>query len=438
MRKFSLIWFLVTALACININCEMQAQNTHGLKYSESGESIELYTDRSVYIVNEKIFFSAIYQQQISLENSILSTVIYVELISWNGAKIVQSKIPVENNTAIGVIKIPDDIESGIYYLRAYTKWMRNFSPFSYTYLPVKIVNPFTHKTQSGPKGIEIIERTYGHKVSEADKEITLSGLELTYGRRERVEIDLNVSEDLYSGKYCLSVARAGTLEPTQSSFSFISEDGKENEKKIQFFPEIRGLSLSGKVIDKVTRKPVVGDKVSLSSSLKPVYFSLATTDSAGTFLFTFPQLKGQYEFNLSSANNRNGAKELLVDSDFCNQPVSLPYIAFQLNEQERSTVEDIVRNMQLSNKFPGIESLKKSSEDIYPFYGSPTRTIYEKEFIELDNLKEFLFELVYEVFVRYKDGEPGIFVTGQSTLSSYPVLILMDNIQVSDIKELL
>ena len=114
---------------------------------AESGEKIQLFTDRSLYCVNEKILFSANYIYDYGIAFIDWSTVLYVELIRRNGDKLAQGKFPFDKNGSSGCLEISKDIISGNYYLRAYTKWMRNYSPDEYAYIPLTIVNPFETKT---------------------------------------------------------------------------------------------------------------------------------------------------------------------------------------------------------------------------------------------------------------------------------------------------
>jgi len=112
-----------------------------------SGEKIRLFTDRDIYCVNENIYFTAEYSCINELDSLEWSKVLYVELIKWNGVKLVQMKLKLTRPGTLGSLEIPGNINSGNYYLSAYTKWMRNFSARDYAYLLVKIVNPFRSET---------------------------------------------------------------------------------------------------------------------------------------------------------------------------------------------------------------------------------------------------------------------------------------------------
>jgi len=112
-------------------------------------EHIFLFTDRALYAVNENILFKIDYQIENNQQKLPWSTVIYVELIRQDGRPLVQRKYPLTVKGAQGNMLIPEDVPSGIYYLKAYTKWMRNFPPETYEYKPIRIINPYTCKTES-------------------------------------------------------------------------------------------------------------------------------------------------------------------------------------------------------------------------------------------------------------------------------------------------
>ena len=186
------------------------------IKPAASGELITLFTDRSVYVISEDLHYSLFYKQPPQSEGNTWSTVIYVELIKWDGTKLAQSKVPVKQGAANGMIRLPSNIPSGNYYLRAYTKWMRNYSPYSYRYLPVKIVNPYISDIDQGPGEDKTLAKKYafgGIKDHVNVKTALIEDLEFSdiaerYGKRDRVDLGIQVSDKLKSGRYCLTVAK--------------------------------------------------------------------------------------------------------------------------------------------------------------------------------------------------------------------------------------
>ena len=65
-----------------------------------SGESLVLYSDREIYGAGEQIHYYASYKGPEGLESLTWSTVLYVELISWNGNKQASSKVQIDNGRA--------------------------------------------------------------------------------------------------------------------------------------------------------------------------------------------------------------------------------------------------------------------------------------------------------------------------------------------------
>lgn len=107
-------------------------------------ENLVLFTDRDLYAVNEKIQFSALLQSGTDPYHGLGSSVLYGELVNPNGEAVAQGKYMITEHRADGNLSIPSAISSGIYYLRCYTRWMRNFGPQDFAYIPIRVVNPFS------------------------------------------------------------------------------------------------------------------------------------------------------------------------------------------------------------------------------------------------------------------------------------------------------
>ena len=104
-------------------------------------ESYVLLTDRNMYAVGEKILFSAFNISPPAIRDACWSRVIYVHLLKTDGTSVAEDKFPLACSAASGFLYVPDDILTGNYYLCAYTKWMRNFSPALFSFVPLTIIN---------------------------------------------------------------------------------------------------------------------------------------------------------------------------------------------------------------------------------------------------------------------------------------------------------
>jgi len=398
------------------------------------GEEVRLYTDRNLYVVEEELFFAVTVSPPELPDGAIWSQVAYVELIRWDGSKLAQVKVPVNDGLAEGSLTIPGNLVSGNYYLRAYTKWMRNYSPYRYTYVNVKVINPKRRSIDPGPPDDAAPAPEPRYFKSAEQTGVKISMLEAAAGRRMAVEAEVSLPEGTGSDHTLVMVRRKidGT-EMKSRCFRFNTNDTVPAGDPA-FLPEIYGLSVSGRIVEAGTDEPVAGAKVNLSSYSTSFYFSTTRTGKDGFFVFTLPDETGARELHLAEEGELASEHELLITSAFCNKPVRLPYEPFSLNNEEQTAAEDLLLNAQLSARFRSDREDDETSEsEQTPFYGTPVSTTYVKEYIELIDLREFFFELVQPVLVNHNNKEPYLVLNTQGSLALYPPLVLMDNIPVEN-----
>ena len=406
-------------------------------------EKINLITDRSLYCVDEKMNFSAQYYCMDEITDYRWSNILYVELIRWNGDKIVQSKFQLKGNYISGFIVIPHNLESGNYYLRAYTHWMRNYSNSIYSYALVKIVNPYMPVIDKGPEKatnnkhgsgmeLEFDNKINGVKIiSKADKFYT----------RQKVDLDILLDNKSIkkTDQFCISVSKLGMVDTSYS----IMYDKPEfiNNENIKYLPEIRGASVSGIVVDRVTQQPLKNVLVQLCIPVSGKYFSVDNTNEKGEFYFTIPYINGKYDFYIDVKSNYSTDAEILINNDYCNEDIILPYISFKLEKDEENLIKEVMVDNQLKEKFL---SAKESSYnvlsdyDTLKFYGSAEKIYYTKEYIELPNLAEFFYEIVSEVMVVYNKDSNYLKITNNTNFQALSPLILIDNLPVYNVAKFL
>ena len=403
-----------------------------------SGESIILQSDREIYGLNEEIYFFASYSAPEEFKGTSWSTVIYVELISWDGTKQGASKVLISDGGATGKIRIPENIASGIYYLRAYTLWMRNYPPQSYAYLPLKILNPYSQEIIAGP--LDSLTNFWSMDRTDIDiKEgIVLTGLKDQYACREQVAFEIQITEDLRGRPYSLGIAKTPGPSSAEYSLGPLSE-AEKGSVNIEFLPEINGLTLSGRLVSVESNEPVADTRMQVSSYASPFFFAEVPTGKDGSFLYSLPHFSGNPELHIMEASDSNLDHKILLSSEFCNKPVRLPYVPLRFDSIEKSIVKEILVNTQLKDRYnANARTIDLSDSILSAFYGNEATTTYVRDYIELSNLKEFIYEIIPQVSILSNSTGSSISIQGPSCMDIYPPLLLMDNVPVPNNEELL
>ncbi len=94
-------------------------------------EKVFLHTDRNSYSFEETIWFKA--YTTIDERLTILSQVLYADLLNEKGDVVAKKMLPLRNGLANGEIFLPATIPTGNYTLRGYTLWMLNFKDYIFS-----------------------------------------------------------------------------------------------------------------------------------------------------------------------------------------------------------------------------------------------------------------------------------------------------------------
>jgi len=127
------------------------------LKYTVSvpREEIYIHTDRTEYISGEDIWFNIYLIDRQSQKPSHESKIAYFELLNPENRPIVQKKLWLDKGFGPGQIVLPDTLSTGIYTIRAYTNWMKNFLPYNCFTMDVRVFNSFSNKVFKGRKNTD-------------------------------------------------------------------------------------------------------------------------------------------------------------------------------------------------------------------------------------------------------------------------------------------
>ena len=116
-------------------------------------EEVFIHTDRDEYIAGENIWFGIYLFDRQNTELSDGNDVIYMELLNPENLPVVRKRFRIEKGIGPGLMVIPDTLSTGIYLLRAYSAWMKNFLPANCFMKEIRIYNSLNPKRVTGIAG---------------------------------------------------------------------------------------------------------------------------------------------------------------------------------------------------------------------------------------------------------------------------------------------
>lgn len=149
MRRIFLLTVVFIGTSVIPVLCQKDSLEVLLKKFRDHREralqeKIFVHTDRTFYLTGETMWLK-LYCVDATLHKPLeISKVVYVELLDNDNKVALQTKLSLQKGNGSGSIFLPASLVSGNYKLRAYTQWMRNFSPEFYFQQPVTLINPFT------------------------------------------------------------------------------------------------------------------------------------------------------------------------------------------------------------------------------------------------------------------------------------------------------
>jgi hypothetical protein len=402
-------------------------------------EKVALITDRSIYISGEQLYFYATLFEPYDSATPGQRNILDCELITPDGNKIVSEKFMINKASASGCIAIPADLISGIYYIRAYTKLMRNYGPAVYAYKQIRIINPVKNELLTRKNNQDsILVKIEQLPVVETNDKLSVSVNKTTFLARDTISLYVKAGTGFTEQVkgLCLSVVPeySSTLSPKIVPFHNAAPQGEA------YYPENRGLSLTGKLTSATSRIPVRDKKINLSIIGEGRDFMAVRTDSAGQFYFSLPDYYGTRDLFLCAEKTPSTEVKIWVDNDFCTTPLHLPFPVFSLTKAERDMVFNMAQNVQINSNFHSTVSSDSVAMKIdkIVFYDKPSHIIYLDKYIQLPTLEECFNELPGLARVRQRKEEKYFYVLGSPELNLYDPLVLVDWVAVDEPSKIL
>jgi|GEM_PF-1631998 len=462
IRRFVVPNLLIISAVLINgLPGTVKAQLLHADSLCfDYREKVFLHTDRELYLTGEFIRFSAWCVSWPTNRPSGTSKILYVELLNNQANSVIREKIRLDDGGAGGYLEIPRSFHTGVYFVRAYTRWMTNLDPSWYFMKKLYIVNPFLpvetsrtdtfgHRALALPGTGESSTDRYKESPPVGNKELTI-GINLgkdKYAAREQVILRMNVTDPAghpSSGRFSVSVCKicSHPYLKTLNICRYLHDSLWMVQPEVpagipRMLPEIRGLTLTGMVYDRLRQEPVA--KVPVYAALPGKVAKLYTgiTGKDGRFCIQLSDLEGDRDIVVMAAADPE-KYSVTLDNPFTDKYTGLKNELFYPGEDLIRYISQLMVNLQIEDAYGKLAKGQNPGniDDSQAFYGVPDETVIMDDYIKLPALEEVFFEIVKSVGITRKRDQYELTITDPRTLQ--PVagkpLLMLDGVPVTDI----
>jgi hypothetical protein len=395
-------------------------------------EKLEVHLSQESVFTGEILWFK-IYCSSPVFPAEELSTLAFIEVVSSENNSVLRKKILLKNGTGSGEFEIPDNLPTGLYYIISYTSWMKNFGEGSFFIKEISIINPDQKLTNHGIFKDSLRSIIQSREFEPGTDLLKIVPDKKKYSSRELVKLTISgnsFSGEKISGDFSVSICRK---EPEMIYTSGISRKKRiiRNPEKIIYLPDYKGIRMSGKLVDP-SGNPVSKAFITVSTPGPGTDLKSSITDNEGVFNFLLKPEEGEKEMVINLPGNE--AKSSLEESFWNGFREPPDNIVFSLDQKTISYLKEKYINLQIQTRFKKLISIKnsqlKSKTDSSVFYRKPYQLIEFKNYINLDSLREYIYELVptikftgkkegSEIMVfdpvtmSYLEDKPGIFIDG-------------------------
>ena len=438
-------WRILISLMCYGglIN-SLQAQ-----------EQIFVHTDKSIYVTGENIWLSIYCLNSVSHKASSLSKLVYVELLDAQAQPLIQEKIALEKGTGKGQLFIHPDINSGVYYLRAYTSWMRNFDTALFFEQALTVIHPFRAPAEQlfTEFSSNTVDQPNNHKISEqtqAESSLSISLAESVYGQRQKISLSIVTElQDISSKHAQLSISIHKVHPKLNIAQTNIGDILSPKSKKtaipmpqdIKYLPEPMAPILQGKISNSSGRLPQL--LLNIPGASAEMYS--VPIDEQGNFSLEVSPATRSGDLLFWSVDQSLEAADIQLHSPFISAPLSHPKSSL-LSEDWKALIESYSVNSQISHIYAedthiqGLEVIDQRLRT--PFYGEADFSYQLDAYTRFPNLDEVFLEYISYArkhrikgkrYIYLWDEYASIFSTANTVLFDTAALCLIDGVPILD-----
>lgn len=392
MKQIRIKYYLLIFLALV---VTVQPANAEKLP----GETIVTQLSGQHLLAGENLWFSVMVSNEKELPGKQISNLVFVEILNSSNQSVIRKKVLLEEGTGAGMIALPESVPSGMYYFVAYTSWMKNFGVESFSISEIMVVQPgdelnINNQTPGAVSSGKINQPAAANLSVQLNKQ--------TYANREEVKLEFQLVPGSTASRVSVAVRKK---EPPIKEDRWSQSAAGLTAKKIKFLPDYKGLLLTGFVRNKLNNQPIANQEVFLSFPGENVEVKKTISEENGRFRFLLEPETGEKDMVFYAPFENAG---IWLDERFADT-LNIAGTS-NLLEPRRKQVDFFTEkyiNYQLRERF-GLLKIKtdtaQNREKNYCFYDEPYQVLQLKDYIQLDSLHEYFYELIPSVHLSRKN----------------------------------
>jgi len=395
-------------------------------------ESVFVHTDKDLYLSGETIWMAA-YCMSSAGQASPVSKVLYLELLDQEAKPVIQERVSLIDGLAQAQFFVEGSLNSGVYYLKAYTTAMRNAGPEHFFESAIRIVHPFR------PLSPSIGERSASSPAAgTGDKNLSLSTDQKSYRSRSEITLNLDALASQDWAKLSISVYKFDPDWP--SSLPAISQiktsKSAAPDPKPKYLPEILAPTLQGQI------KGATGNVFVLFPGDNARIFPVPLSGNGAFSLLLPPELQ-QKDMLFWAEDQQISSVE--VNPSFATNHQILHPIDWGIDSAKLDYIKKLSRNAQINNAYLDFSEVRgrKASKlaDTY-FYGEPDWVYLLDDYTRFPVMEEVFLEILNYVHRRDRRKKEYLDVNdlyaNENSISSsihfeQAALVMIDGIPIED-----
>ncbi|KQC31086.1 hypothetical protein [Flagellimonas eckloniae] len=217
--------------------------------FSHFREAIHLHLNKTTYFVGEEIWWTAYAYNKKTNSPSLETANLYCGLYDKNGKQIRKELFLLKDGVGQGNFKVDSTLSSGIYFIKAGTKWMKNFDEDLPFFQSITIINkPLSPRSiTSSNHDLQILPEG-GHIISNVENMIGIRLIDEN-GRGVPVKGDIlngqgNVVTSFYTNEYGVGKFKLDA-NPNESYKVKITLDNKKTIEKLIPKSKEKGIAMA-------------------------------------------------------------------------------------------------------------------------------------------------------------------------------------------------